>query len=199
MALLAIGLVALSLRRPEVPEFAPTPVGAAAPAGPDGARILTVDASDPERWTHVDLVAGRVVADPAPLGWDLAFRRFEVRVNGGAGQAGGGGALDLGPVPIDAVGALPGSGYEGMVARGRDTTHAALDDWYTYSFTSHLLQPRDRTYALRTAGGRHALVRFLGYYCPGARPGCVTLRIALREEPPAPAAAGAGAALLEGP
>ena len=39
-------------------------------------------------------------------------------------------------------------------ATARDSTSAAFDDWYDYSLTSHLLLPRPRTYAIRTADGR---------------------------------------------
>ena len=38
---------------------------------------------------------GTVVESPAPGAWDLAFRRFEVRVNGGAGSAQNGGVAQL--------------------------------------------------------------------------------------------------------
>jgi hypothetical protein len=174
MVVVVLVLVGLSLRRPELPEFTPTALGEEAPSGP-GPRQLTVDSSDPESWRYVSLARGTVVEDPAP-GWDLAFRRFEVRVNGGPGFAGRGGALDLGPVALDSVTSLPKEGYQAMEVAGRDTTLAVLEDWYSYSYTTHVLRPRDRTFALRTADGRHAALRFLSYYCPGAQPGCVTVR-----------------------
>ena len=177
----AVVLVGLSLRRPELPEFAPSPVlGPDAPmdsellAGEE--RRLTVDASDPARWRHVDLERGSVVDSPDPETWDLAFRRFEVRVNGGAGQRGGGGVAELGEVPLDSVAAPPATDYVGMTASGRDTTHVLLEGWYSYSFTTHVLRPRPRTFAIRTTEGRHAAIEFVSYYCPGARPGCVTVR-----------------------
>lgn len=167
-------LVALTLRRPaDVPEFEPTPLDAPAASGP-GPHQLTLDASDPERWRYLNLERVRV-EDP-PGRWDLAFRRFEVKVNGGPGFGGQGGLLDLGAVPLDSVTSLPEEGYLGMDVAGRDTTHALLDDWYSYSYTTHVLRPKDRTYAVRTASGRRAALRFVSYYCPGARPGCVTLR-----------------------
>ena len=167
LVLVALVLVVLSLRRPELPEFPPTAAGSAAPSGA-GPHQLTIDASDPERWRYVDLARGAVADDPA-AGWDLAFRRFELKLNGG-------GALDLGAVALDSVRSLPDDGYVGMEALGRDTTHAVLDDWYSYSYTTHVLRPRDRTFAFRTASGRKAALRFVSYYCPGAQPGCVTLR-----------------------
>lgn len=180
LALAAVALVVLSLRSPELAEFPPSPIlGADADRGggnSDGAQLLTVDASDPRSWRHVDLERGTVVEAPGPDGWDLAFRRFEVRVNGGAGGQAGAGVLALGDVALDSVRSVPASGYAGMSARGRDTTHALLDEWYSYSFTSHVLRPTARVYAVRTARGLHAALEFVSYYCPGAQPGCVTVR-----------------------
>lgn len=49
-----------------------------------------------------------------------------------------------------------------------------MRDWYDYSYPSHLLTPKPRVYAARTADGRRAPVQFVGSYCPGALPGCVT-------------------------
>jgi hypothetical protein len=180
LVVVTIVLVGLSIRRPELPVFAPSPILAAGEA-PDSlaageARTLTVDSSDPERWRYVDLARGTVVETPGPTDWDLAFRRFEVRVNGGAGSGAGAGVIDLGEVPLDTVRTVPESGYVGMTASGRDTTHALLDGWYSYSFTTHVLRPEPRTFAVRTATGRHAALEFVSYYCPGAQPGCVTMR-----------------------
>ena len=176
----ALILVGLSLRQPEVPVYSPTPLGGLGLAGP-GPHLLTVDASDPDRWRYVELARGTVVENPDRLGWDLAFRRFEVRINGGPGFAGQAGARVLGSAPVDSVASVPRNGYAEMAVAGRDTTHALLDTWYMYSFTTHLLRPRDRTLVFRTARGRYAALRFLSYYCPGAQPGCVTIQYAFVE------------------
>lgn len=173
LAVAAVVLVAGSLRRPEVPTFPPTPpepreIGDTL-VGP---VVYTVDASAPERWVFFDFSRGSVVPDPV-AGWDLAFNRFNVIVNGGSAFAGDGGVLDLGPGTADPVAELPAVGYRATEA-GRDSVHPVLEEWYAYSFTSHLLTPRDRSYGIRTADGRYARLRFLSYYCPGARPGCVT-------------------------
>ena len=178
IVLLVVVLVALSLRAPDVPEYSPTATeGVDTVAG--GFRTVTVDASDPVDWRYIDLARGSVAESPA-AGWDLAVRRFEVKVNGADGYAGSGGVLLLGAVPLDSVGTLPTDGYTGMKITGRDTSQAVLDDWYDYSFTSHILSPRNQTLAFRTASGRHVALRFLSYYCPDAQPGCVTMRYAFR-------------------
>lgn len=171
-------LIAVSLRRPAITTYVPTG-SAPRPVGDTlvGAVTYTVDASAPDRWRFFDFSRGSVVDDPGPREWDLAFRRFHVVANGGEGFPGRGGIVDLGPVPFDSVEAVPAEGYLGSRAAG-DTTHPATEDWYRYSFTSHVLRPKGRTYAVRTADGRYAKVEILGYYCPGARPGCLTFRYA---------------------
>lgn len=172
----AAAMIAVSLTRPEVSEFEPTPVEAV-PAGDTlvGPRTVTVDASDSERWRYFSFREGTLVEEPGPAEWDLAFRRFHIVANGGDGFAGRGGFVDLGDVAFDSVATVPAEGYVPSEA-GRDTTNAATEDWYDYSFTSHLLRPKARTYAVRTADGRYAKLRVVGYYCPGARPGCPTFR-----------------------
>lgn len=172
----AVAMIAVSLTRPEVSEFEPTPVEAV-PAGDTlvGPRTVTVDASDSERWRYFSFREGTLVEEPGPTEWDLAFRRFHIVANGGDGFAGRGGLVDLGEVAFDSVVTVPAEGYVPSEA-GRDTTNAATEDWYDYSFTSHLLRPKPRTYAVRTADGRYAKLRVVGYYCTGARPGCPTFR-----------------------
>jgi hypothetical protein len=140
-----------------------------------GPLTYTIDASDPESWRFFDFSRGSRVEGPAPLEWDVAFRRFNIVTNGGEGFAGQGGALDLGEVAFDSVTSVPPDGYQASQAR-RDTVNAALKGWYDYGFTSHLLKPSPRVYALRTADGRYAKLEILSYYCPGAMPGCVTFR-----------------------
>ncbi|NIP78149.1 MAG: hypothetical protein GWM90_02655, partial [Gemmatimonadetes bacterium] len=146
-------------------------------AGQVGPVRLTLDAGHPDRWVYFDFSRGATVEEPRPGGWDLAFRRFHVTTNGGPGFAGRGAAIDLGDVPLDAVGVLPDSGW--TVADG-DSVNAALARWYDYGFVSHLLTPRARTYGIRTADGRFAAIRFLSYYCPGPTPGCVTFEYVYR-------------------
>lgn len=174
-------MIASSLTEREVAEYAPTPPDPGPRDAERGARegavagpaLYTVDASGAEGWTFFDFSRGSVVERPAPGEWDLAFQRFRIIANGGDGFAGRAGALDLGERPLADVRSVPDSGYVPTVVRS-DSTNEALSDWYDYRMMSHLLEPKDRSYAVRTADGRYAVLRFLGYYCPGARPGCVT-------------------------
>ena len=176
LVVVAVVLVAASLRRPELSTYAPT-----APDPRDvGATLVgpvtyTIDASAAERWRFFDFSRGSVVENPGPLEWDLAIRRFNIVANGGSGFAGSGGALDLGEGLFDTLTNVPTDGYVASVA-ARDSTNDALGDWYDYGFSSHLLTPKPRVYAVRTADARYAKLEILSYYCPGAMPGCLTFR-----------------------
>ncbi len=177
VALLAATFVVGSLRRPEPPSFAP--------GGPPprevgdslvGPRVYTVDARDEREWRWFDFSRGAVV-ESAAGGWDLAFRRHDILVNGGEGFSGEGGAIALDGVSFDALSEAPEAGYAGSAA-GRDSSNTVFEDWYDYGFTSHLLEPKPAVYAIRTADGRYAKLQILSYYCPEAVSGCVTFRYA---------------------
>ena len=173
---LMILLVASGLRRSAPETFAPTPIELRPARGQlVGPTLVTVDASQPDRWRFFSFEEGTVAQNPDPLGWDLAFRRFRVIANGGAGFAGTGGIADLGEVALEDVRAVPTTGYVPNTV-GSDTVNTAVQEWYDYSYFSHLLSPKPTVYAIRTADGRFAKLEFVGYYCPGAVPGCVTFR-----------------------
>ena len=173
--LLAALFVAGSLRRPELATHPPSAPGPNPARGRlVGPRMYTVDARRSDRWQLFSFSEGGVVEEGDGSGWDLGFRRFQIIVNGGDGFRAEAGALALGAVPLESITELPVQGYAGTRVTRGDSIVDALDDWYSYSFMSHLLRSRGEAYAVRTADGRFAALRFVGYYCPGAQPGCVT-------------------------
>ena len=172
----AVLFVMSSLQSPELQWY---PVSAVEPrevgdslAGP---AVYTVDGRA-DRLTYFDFSRGSVIQDdPDPLGWDLAFRRFTVLVNGGSGLSGQGGIHDLGEVSFDSVTSVPADGYavnDVMPELG----NPAMAQWYDYSWTSHVLKPKRKVFAVRTADGRYGIFEILSYYCPGAQAGCITIR-----------------------
>ena len=176
LVVLATIFVIASLDRPEPPMRAPDPVRPLV-LGDSlvGPVTTTVDATHDRAWTRFDFSRASVVDAEDPLGWDLAFRRNRIVANGGPGFAGRGGIRDLGEIPFDEVVELPADGYEPNQV-GSDTLNAAIEEWYDYGFTTHLLTPKPRVYAVRTADGRYAKLAIVSYYCPGARAGCLTFR-----------------------
>lgn len=181
---LLVGLVARSLIRPELEVFVPSP---AAPeevgAGVVGPRFYTVDARSHDDWVYFDFSRGSVVPVDSrrSLDWDIAFQRHRMITNGGATNPLGRAAVaSLGSAVIESALELPEAGYVADERRGDTPRNRVLEDWYEYSWTSHVLRPADGAFAIRTADGRYAVVRFEGYYCPGGRPGCVAFRYRYR-------------------
>lgn len=152
-AVLAL-LVIVSLAPRDAAEYEPSPIRPAVVPDTLFVDTLTVDARESDRWAYVDLDRRSAVLPPDTAGWDLAFRRFEIVTTG---------PVAVTPVPFDQLAAAPDSPYVDTTFDA-DTNNAALEDWYRYSFTSHLLNPRPNTYVIRTSAGRYAKIRFLGYY-----------------------------------
>ena len=172
----ASALVVVSLQEPKVAMYSPT---APSPGDVGGALVgpvlYTVDATRPEPWRYFAFRVGSVIEDPGPRDWDLAFRRYEIIANGGPAFVGAGGVADLGEVAFADVKAVPEGGYQATEGGG-DPRNPALARWYSYGYFSHLLSPKSRVWAVRTADGRYAKLELVSYYCPRSQPGCVTFR-----------------------
>ena len=139
-----------------------------------GPSVFTVDGRV-DGFAYFDFSTGSVVQSPDPLGWDLAFRRFTILANGGPDFAGQGGILDLGITSLDSLTTVPTNGYA-VNTPGRDVSNEATAQWYEYSWTSHVLSPKPKVFAVRTADSRYAVFQILSYYCPAAQAGCTTIR-----------------------
>ena len=113
---------------------------------------------------------------------DLGFRRNHIITAAGAG------AIDLGPVAFDSVGALPTDGYV-PTTFAADTANAAIGKWYDYSMWSHLLTSRHHVYAIRTTSGELARLEIVAYYCREVGAACYTVRY--KATRPRPASSGA--------
>ena len=157
VAFLAL-LLAQSLAPKRIETFV---LGDHPPRAPEPGRTdtVTLDVRDAALWHYLDLDRGALLVPPDTQGWDLAARRFQLRV----------------PNP-----GLP-SGGDGPSAIGRT---GDLPRWYRYDFLAHLLRPTDRVYQLRTDLGTDMTLEVLGYYCPGPTAGCLTFRYALEAMEP---------------
>ena len=166
VSVVAVVLVALTLRPPEVPSYALT-AGAPNDAGRAlvGPVLYTLDATSAETWRSFSFKVGAVVDGSG----DLAFKRYAIVAGPGAG------ILDLGETAFEQVRTVPADGY--VVNEGAaEPRNPAIASWYTYGFFTHVLSPKPRVWAVRTADGRYAKLEMVGYYCPGPQPGCPTFR-----------------------
>ena len=177
-------LMAVSMTPRDVPTFEPTPLVELA-AHDDGLLLsrsadaerampaprldtITIDAGNPDAWRYFSFRRRALLQAPDTLEWDLAVRRYHLRT---AGMA-----ADLGP-PVDDN--APASAASFLADDGRDDSgHPAMRRWYRYGMFTHLLESRRHAYLVRTRDGGLARMEVLSYYCPGPRPGCMTLRYA---------------------
>ena len=166
VSVVAVVLVALTLRPPEVPSYALT-AGAPNDAGRAlvGPVLYTLDATSAETWRSFSFKVGAVVDGSG----DLAFKRYAIVAGPGAG------ILDLGQTAFEQVRTVPADGYV-LNEGAAEPRNPAIASWYTYGFFTHVLSPKPRVWAVRTADGRYAKLEMVGYYCPGPQPGCPTFR-----------------------
>lgn len=172
LAVAAFGLAACDGSDP----IDPTPLAASTaadiPADPatghdpnTGAPIGTTN-----QFTFYSLREGRIVlsstaenrADSASTDWDIAFRGTTIRINGGTSGPGMGGAQVL-TAAFDEVTEAPADGYTQDTAGAPAIPTGSGNGWYTYANNVVSATP-GRVLIIRTADGRYAKVRILGYY-----------------------------------
>lgn len=166
VAAVAVTLVALTLRQPDVPTYAltsssPREAGRAL-VGP---VLYTVDARSADAWRNFSFRLGAMVDGSG----DLAFKRYAIVAGPGAG------IRDLGETAFDQVRVVPADGYQANEGAA-EPRNPAIASWYRYGFFTHVLTPKPHVWAVRMADGRYAKLEMVGYYCPGPRPGCPTFR-----------------------
>ncbi len=179
--LLILAIVVGSLRRAEPRTFQLSELsetGFGTEQSLVGPTVVSLDARSADEWTWYDFSRAASPKVPGPMEWDLGVRRFQLLVNGGPGFDGNGGVLATEERFAELAGAPTGEYEVSRVTPGGDSLNAGFDDWYEYGFFSHLLEPRDATYVLRTAEGHYVKLRILSYYCPGPEPGCLTIEYA---------------------
>jgi hypothetical protein len=163
-------ILAASLARRSAASFAPTAAPRRRPV--DWTRLgdtLTVDATDGARWRFASLADGTPLDGTDTARAELAARRHRITTVHGA-------VANLGAVPFERARVDRSTRF--VVSRPGEEENEAFRHWYRYSLVTHLLQPDGRVFALRTRDGDLWKLEILGYYCPGLKPGCVTLRYA---------------------
>jgi heme-binding HmuY-like protein len=178
-----IGVFAWGYFQPKPPGYAPTDPDEGAFITPEWTRY-TVDATDREEWVLFDFNEGRLVAGAlSDSGWDLAFKRTGLLTNSGVtNPSGGGGAVDLGEVPLVDAAVPDGATFVADRLGGDDEDepmNPVISGWYNYNFVTHTVHAKGNTFVVRTGESRDAIVRFDSYYCADESPGCITFRYRL--------------------
>ena len=138
----------------------------------NGIRSMTINAMDYEAWVKIHLDDG---ATEDENDWDLALRRFALRLNGGGSGTGYGIGQWVEGDQFDASGA-PESDWSTDQSSSEELV---FTEWYNYNPMTHKLTPKDRTYFVRGHDGmRYYAVVVENYYSapPAGDSGCVSLR-----------------------
>lgn len=149
----------------------------------DGVVTTIVDATDSAAWQHLDLDRGLSVRPDE--GWELAFSRFRVRINGGVSGSGGVRVAALEGRAFEDVGRAPDAGWTVPVPDGDGDDDEEPDnvfndgegDWYDYDVTTHTLTARQPlTYVVATTEGAFFKLAFESYYDDAGSPAVVSFR-----------------------
>jgi hypothetical protein len=149
-------------------------------------RHATVDATSKGSQVYVDLDSDRELKVAEAFrsnAWDLAFRRFEISMNGGAGNpAGRVRVLVLRGIPFEEVRTAPPGEFQ---QDGTDRVFsAAQGGWYVYDLSVHRVVARsDLVYVVETSEGVYFKVRLLDYYSPQGTPAFITMDYASLPRP----------------
>jgi hypothetical protein len=127
------------------------------------------------RYTYFSLRENKIIegADTLTNKWDIAFKQFIIKVNGGTNATGGGNAAVL-------IANNTFEGYTQITEADADfkqdngpafAINPAPGGWYTYSTTTFLAFPiPGKIFVIRTADGRFAKMEITSFYKNGLAP-----------------------------
>lgn len=137
-----------------------------------GTTVTVIDATNKTERVGFRFRDGATTTLDDPAGWDLAFQRASIRLNGGASGDGGvavawSDTLDWDDT-LDGDSALEAPKTGWITDRGAGESIAPAFDadggWYAYDVATHVLTPRPRIWWVRDTSGGYTVLRFLDYY-----------------------------------
>ncbi len=155
----------------------------------DDVISTSVDATAEDVWVYLDLDDGQQleVSDPrADPDWDIAFQRFNIKLNGGDSGTAGVEAILLEDMAFEDVDVAPAQGYISDLPDGDDENENpdyVFQDWYDYNIATHVLTPRPVVYVVRTAEPQHYKLQIDAYYDDVGTSGTLGFRWAWVEGP----------------
>lgn len=167
------------------------PLGRAVFTATSNSHLIDINATNDEAWVHIDLTAAQQVVPSDPNndanGWDVAFKRTDIKVNGGVSGSGtiaiadglrdnwatrNAAYADMTRYHADEDGALAFITYPAAERSGDAACGGINSDfgWYYYSaFCNdgdgiHHISPRDVVYVVKGRDGNYWKLRMLDYY-----------------------------------
>lgn len=167
------------------------PLGRAVFTATSNSQKIAIDATDENAWVHIDLTAAQQVVPTDPdndaSSWDIAFKRTDIKVNGGVSGAGvvaiadglrdswdarTAAYPDAAKYHSDEAGALAFITYPAAERTGDAACGGINSDfgWYYYSAFCddgegiHHISPREVVYVVKGRDGNYWKLRMLDYY-----------------------------------
>ncbi len=143
----------------------------------DGSSQVRLDCKSEARWVHFDLSTGRsfITEDGDAAGsegaWDLAFQRFNIKLNGGVSGEGGVEVAWMDEVDFAEVAAIAdnmvfATDSEDSDGDGISEYVMSIGDnrWYSYNVMSHVLTPKEIVYLVKGHSGDYFKFAMIEYY-----------------------------------
>ncbi|MCU0403373.1 MAG: HmuY family protein [Chitinophagaceae bacterium] len=126
------------------------------------------------RFTYFSLRENRIItgADTLTNKWDIAFREFFIKVNGGSSATGGGNAAAfIANSTFEAFTTIPASTAFVQDNAPVFAISPAPGGWYTYNPATFIALPiPGKVFVIRTADGRYAKMEITSFYRNGVTP-----------------------------
>ena len=155
--------------------------------------ILTLaNATDNEEWVYFDFETQSQVYPSNAIDsddWDIAFRRYRVKLNGGYYGTGKVIASAIDDVTLSEVAEAPSDNWKSDGVDLEDDEdflpEEVLSSWFNYDVSTHILTPKVRVYTVRSVEGAFFKLEFAGYYDQNGDSGNPSIRWATVAAPSA--------------
>ena len=156
------------------------------PGVPDDPNIdEMIDSTDSTSWVYYDLESSSIIPADEVVedGWDLAFQRYIIKINGGVSGTGGVEVMLLeGEYENFEEVNLPEEGdwiTDEEDLDGDDKPEYAFASWFDYDLATHVLSPADLVYIVRSVEGNSFRFRILDYYSSQGNSGYMSIEFDL--------------------
>jgi hypothetical protein len=126
------------------------------------------------RFTYFSLRENRIItgADTLTNKWDIAFREFFIKVNGGSSATSGGNAgAFIANSTFEALTSIPAGTAFAQDDAPAFAINPAPGGWYTYNPATFIALPiPGKVFVIRTADGRFAKMEITSFYRNGVTP-----------------------------
>lgn len=142
-------------------------------------KMMHVDATNKNSQVFVDLDEGREMKAEEAFSsnaWDLSFKRFEISLNGGAGNPTGSvSAAVLKGQDFDTLTQAPATGFQ---QDGSTAVFTGIEGgWYVYDLGAHRVVARDDLmYVVKASSGAYFKLKLLNYYDSAGTPAAISLK-----------------------